>query len=468
MTDDTQDRGGSQASAEIGSGTARSKVSELARGVVKRLGVRRWLLGVALVVLSVLVSGAGLGWTWAVASFLVFAAAAAIMPRAEDEMRPATLDIGQAAAMQRDAERLSQILEAIPDPAILLTAGGTVVSYNARAARQYRGLRRGGNVSVVVRNPDFLDAIRDVGKAKAPITVSYLERVPIERRIDATLAALSPAGGAPDAARLVLACMRDLTEQERTNRMRQDFVANASHELRTPLASLIGFIETLQGPARKDAETQKRFLDIMAKQASRMTRLIDDLLSLSRVEMKAHLAPDKIVDVSETVRHVVDLMEPLAREAELELRLEGDLGGAPVRGERDELVQLFQNLIQNAIKYGAEGEVVTVALERLEGADAERARIAVSVIDRGVGIAPEHLPRLTERFYRVDVASSRDKGGTGLGLAIVKHIVNRHRGELQIKSQPGVGSTFRVSLPLAAGEGPAPEGRSAADAKSAV
>ncbi len=419
---------------------------------VDRLRLRKWLLASALGADAAFVAFAGLALPWALLGGLCVLAAAAFVPRQVAAPRQKAREREKALELDRDAARLGQIMEVIPDPAILLTQAGTIVSFNARAAQQYRDLRPGANISSFVRHPEFLDALRDVVQAEAPITVSFMERVPLERRIDASLAMLAPAAVAVGEASLVMASLRDLSEHERTNRMRQDFIANASHELRTPLAALIGFIETLQGPASNDAKTQKRFLGIMAQQASRMTRLIDDLLSLSRVEMKAHLTPQEVVDVGETVRHVIDMLEPLVRDVDLQLILRDDGGPAPVQGDRDELVQLFQNLIQNAIKYGAEGDAVTIEIERLESSASDQPQIAVSVIDRGVGIAPDHLPRLTERFYRIDVASSRDKGGTGLGLAIVKHIVNRHRGELQITSQPGEGSTFRVVLPLIAGE----------------
>jgi two-component system phosphate regulon sensor histidine kinase PhoR len=456
VTDEVQAGSAPEGDGETHSDALRESPTGWVGEVAGRLRLRKWLLASALGADAAFVAFAGLAWQWAALGGLCVLAAAALVPRQQAATRQSPREREKTQDLERDAERLSQIIETIPDPAILLTQGGTIVSFNARAARQYRDLRAGAKISSFVRNPDFLDALGDVVQAEAPITVSYMERVPVERRIDASLATLAPAAGGEAA--LVLACLRDLSEQERTNRMRQDFIANASHELRTPLAALIGFIETLQGPASKDAKTQKRFLGIMAQQASRMTRLIDDLLSLSRVEMKAHLTPEEVVDVGETVRHVIDMLEPLAADADLKLILRDDEGLASVRGDRDELVQLFQNLIQNAIKYGAEGDAVTVAIERLEDAVSDQPQIAVSVIDQGVGIAPDHLPRLTERFYRIDVASSRDKGGTGLGLAIVKHIVNRHRGELQISSQPGEGSTFRVALPLIAGEKPAEAG----------
>jgi two-component system phosphate regulon sensor histidine kinase PhoR len=230
--------------------------------------------------------------------------------------------------------------------------------------------------------------------------------------------------------------------------MRADFVANASHELRTPLAALSGFIETLQGPAREDAKARERFLAIMQEQARRMARLIDDLLSLSRIELNAHRRPDTPVDLVPIVRQVIDGLQTLARDRGVTVNVE-TAAALTVLGNRDELVRVFENLVENALKYGAAGKRVDITLALAAAAEGEP-EARVSVRDYGPGIAPEHLPRLTERFYRVDVRESRAQGGTGLGLALVKHILNRHRGRLSIESTPGAGATFIVHLPIAA------------------
>jgi two-component system phosphate regulon sensor histidine kinase PhoR len=229
--------------------------------------------------------------------------------------------------------------------------------------------------------------------------------------------------------------------------MRADFVANASHELRTPLASLSGFIETLQGSARDDAQARQRFLGIMKAQANRMARLIDDLLSLSRIELKAHLQPATPVDLVGIVRQVADSLQTLARDRGVEIKIEKPEKPLAVRGDRDELIRVFENLVENALKYGAPGKRVDISLARKVGSGGEE-EATVSVRDYGPGIADEHIPRLTERFYRVDVAESRAQGGTGLGLALVKHIVARHRGRLVINSVLGKGATFTIRLPL--------------------
>jgi two-component system phosphate regulon sensor histidine kinase PhoR len=244
----------------------------------------------------------------------------------------------------------------------------------------------------------------------------------------------------------ILVVIHDLTEYRRLERMRTDFVANASHELRTPLASLTGFIETLQGPARNDPEAQDRFLAIMLDQAGRMRRLIDDILSLSRIELKAHVRPANLVDLCEIIRHTADAMSPLAADLDVTIRVRIPDEPVRIRGDRDELIQVTENLIENALKYGHDGKFVDVALDQPPEGPQARDWL-LSVRDYGDGIPPEHLPRLTERFYRVDVESSRAMKGTGLGLAIVKHILTRHLGRLEVESVPGEGATFKARLP---------------------
>jgi two-component system phosphate regulon sensor histidine kinase PhoR len=244
----------------------------------------------------------------------------------------------------------------------------------------------------------------------------------------------------------MLMAFRDLTPLRRAEEMRADFVANASHELRTPLATLSGFIETLQGPARDDAVARGRFLSIMQAQATRMARLIDDLLSLSRIELNAHLRPDKEVDLVAILRQVADGLQMLARDRGVEVKVTAPAKPLLVSGDRDELLRVFENLVENALKYASSGKRIDIEVAAADGGKRE-ARVAVR--DYGPGIAPEHLPRLTERFYRVDVAESRAQGGTGLGLALVKHILNRHGGRLTIDSVMGQGATFISWLPLA-------------------
>jgi len=246
----------------------------------------------------------------------------------------------------------------------------------------------------------------------------------------------------------MLMTFHDQTPLRRVEEMRADFVANASHELRTPLAALSGFIDTLQGPARDDPKARERFLGIMHSQATRMARLIDDLLSLSRVELSAHVRPDTLVDIVPIVHQVVDGLEPLARERQVEVNVDLPETPAWIAGDREELMRVFENLVENALKYGASGGKVNVSLVAATSSEGQP-ELRALVRDFGPGIAPEHLPRLTERFYRVDVGDSRAQGGTGLGLSLVKHIVNRHRGRLLIESVLKQGATFTACFPQA-------------------
>jgi two-component system phosphate regulon sensor histidine kinase PhoR len=304
--------------------------------------------------------------------------------------------------------------------------------------------------------PEVVAAIRRATSTGEAQRIEFSERVPVDRWYQGDVAALQLRSGAPsERPDLVLMTIRDLTQLRRVEEMRADFVANASHELRTPLATLSGFIETLQGSAREDASARERFLAIMKQQATRMARLIDDLLSLSRIELNAHLRPESAVDLVAIVRQVADAMQTLARDRGVEIAVSAPATPVMVPGDRDELLRVFENLVENALKYGAAGKRVEIGVGSEASEDGRAEEAVVRVRDFGPGIAPEHLPRLTERFYRVDVAHSRAEGGTGLGLAIVKHILNRHQGRLAIDSTLGQGATFAVHLPLTTG--PAPE-----------
>jgi two-component system phosphate regulon sensor histidine kinase PhoR len=306
----------------------------------------------------------------------------------------------------------------------------------------------GGEIAAVLRNPALRAAIDRAFTHGTAETVDLTLPVPVPREVRASVLLMDPP--LADGGRAILV-LSDRTRERMVERMRADFVANASHELRTPLASLIGFIETLRGPAADDPAAQTRFLAIMAEQAERMNRLIDDLLSLSRIELTEHQPPNERVDVVDAVHRIAAAFEPrvLAGEARIDLDL---AEGLPlVTADPDQLEQVLQNLVDNAVKYGGKGGKVRVIAKRaLPGRWPNRPGVVLAVSDCGPGIAKEHVPRLTERFYRVDKGRSRTAGGTGLGLAIVKHIVNRHRGQLAIESEEGKGSTFSVWLPAAA------------------
>jgi two-component system phosphate regulon sensor histidine kinase PhoR len=337
-----------------------------------------------------------------------------------------------------------KLVDAMPEPAILVDAEARVMLANSPARDLLPALKAGEALVLALRAPDVTDAIRRVASGAEAERALWSERVPIERLFQVDVAPLATDLG--DVVAMLLT-LRDRTEARRVERMRADFIANASHELRTPLASLLGFIETLQGSAQADARAREKFLAIMREQGRRMARLIDDLLSLSRIEQKQHLRPAAQVDWAQAVRHVADTLAPLAREMDVELTLDADRPVIVV-GERDELVRVAENLIENAIKYGANPD--PAAVSKVEIAVTSRGKDGVLVVvDHGRGVAPEHLPRLTERFYRVDPGQSRAKNGTGLGLAIVKHILARHRGRLAIESRLGEGSTFTAFAPLA-------------------
>jgi len=342
------------------------------------------------------------------------------------------------------------VLEQIPDPVILVDPRAVILRANKAAHLLLPGLKVGQPLSLALRSPDVLDGIGEVLKTGAPSRIEYSERVPTERTFEVHVGRLQDEASNAAIPFGVVLFFRDLTSARRLEAMRADFVANASHELRTPLASLLGFIETLQGPARNDPVARERFLEIMRLQAQRMRRMIDDLLSLSRIEMRAHLSPTQVVDLSSLVGPMVETFSPAAKERGVVIRAALPPHPVHVLGDRDELLRVIENLIENAVRYGESGGAVDVSIESAEAERGDQGGCAVlSVRDYGPGIPAEHLPRLTERFYRVDVSQSRDKGGTGLGLAIVKHIVHRHRGRLEIVSETGQGACFTVRLPQA-------------------
>jgi len=406
----------------------------------------RPVLLTAALVFTALVQVAGLGAVpaligFAAVAFAVLVREASFPGSAEaaphaDRLMPAIVD-----------RAVEAVVSDLPDPTIVLTPESMVVAFNESAQEITPGILRGEPISFALRVPNVLEAIRAVAASREMRRIEFFQRVPTDRWWEATIAPLVLPGGAGPDRHLVLLALRDLTPMRRVEEMRADFVANASHELRTPLASLSGFIETLQGPARNDPSSRDRFLAIMKEQATRMARLIDDLLSLSRIEQKVHIHPDTTTDLVMIVHEVADGLSPLAQERDVEIKITDRAHSLDVLGDRDELIRVFENLIENALKYGASGKRVDISLAR-EPATGEARDAIVSVRDYGPGIAPEHLPRLTERFYRVDIGESRAQGGTGLGLALVKHILNRHRGRLMIESTPGSGASFSVRLPL--------------------
>jgi two-component system, OmpR family, phosphate regulon sensor histidine kinase PhoR len=377
--------------------------------------------------------------------FVILALAALLANRATEE---AGRLVRPVAVAERAGEPLEAVIAGVPDPVIALDRNGRVLTVNESARSLAPALRLGEPVSLALRMPELIEAIGRAYATGDEQRVEYSERVPIDRWFEVIVKPVrrDPKLHMPD---LVLMTFHDLTPLRRVEEMRADFVANASHELRTPLAALSGFIETLQGSARDDAKARERFLRIMQEQARRMARLIDDLLSLSRIELNAHRRPDTPVDLVPIVRQVADGLQTLARDRGVTVHIDA-ANAMRVPGDRDELVRVFENLVENALKYGAAGKRVDIGFSEGESPEGEQ-EARISVRDYGPGIAPEHVPRLTERFYRVDVRESRAQGGTGLGLSLVKHILNRHHGRLLIESMPGAGATFTIYLPLAVG-----------------
>lgn len=353
------------------------------------------------------------------------------------------------------ARSRQDILDSLPDPLFILDTRRRVMSANA-AARDLFEMERmtgpllGRDLAGVVRDPKVLEAADQALSQARHTKAEFTLPAPVERTYTALIAPLRSGDGVA-----AIVALHDQTERLKMDRMRADFVANASHELRTPLASVLGFIETLRGPARDDEKARAEFLDIMLKQAERMARLIDDLLSLSRIELHEHSRPTEKLDIVPVIRNVVDLVQRSATERETTIDVNIAPGLPRAIGDGNELYQVFLNLLNNAVKYGGDkGRVeitVNIAETRPATMPGKGPCLRVAVRDFGEGIAREHLSRLTERFYRVDTARSRQLGGTGLGLAIVKHITIRHRGALTIDSDVGKGSTFVVHLPIAPG-----------------
>jgi len=359
------------------------------------------------------------------------------------------------------------ILELLPEPVILVQGADgepAEIAYGNQAAREvFRLELAGAPLGAALRRPEVLETIEAALEMQASAEVAF-ETIGVQPRFWRAFA--RPLLSEPGGPRQLVVVLRDETDARRTERMRADFLANASHELRTPLASLAGFVETLRTHAKDDPEARDKFLGIMAQQATRMARLVDDLLSLSRIELNEHIAPSGKVDLARTVQDVSDAMRPLTAERGVTVAIEAGAATPSVVGDRDQLVQVIQNLVDNAVKYTPTGGKVRVVLQVAASVEAARAPsrtgvglsllspdasesqsyVVLRVTDEGPGIARQHLPRLSERFYRVEGQRS---GGTGLGLAIVKHVVNRHRGGFAVESAEGEGSTFSVYLPVA-------------------
>ncbi|WP_319547181.1 sensor histidine kinase [Ruegeria conchae] len=337
---------------------------------------------------------------------------------------------------------LADLVSAIPAPALLVGQTERIVAANNEALSLLGQAIEGRHFATILRQPQIIDAVEQSLRSKEPGRARHLSN---DGAQDTTFEVQCRPVNGTDA---VLVVFQDVTHLEQAGQMRRDFVANVSHELRTPLTALMGFIETLQGPARDDTAARDRFLQIMADEANRMNRLVGDLLSLNRVESEERVRPKEPLELTGLIQSTLNTLRPLADDAGVELSLDAPNEPITMVGDSDQLRQVFTNLVENAIKYGGSGGQVDVIVNLSERDTAMRGPAArIKIIDQGPGIDAKHLPRLTERFYRADSHRSRELGGTGLGLAIVKHIVNRHRGRLKVDSELGQGAVFTVILP---------------------
>ncbi|MDE8345084.1 MAG: ATP-binding protein [Acidocella sp.] len=443
---DRQSRAGA---AAIASFLALAAMPSLVFGVliaVHDLSVRPGLRAWAACTIAACCAGLLLGRDIGVMTALIRGLAANPAARPARLMVPGMASLGREARHLLRAERLGRtrlansaaedraLVERLPDPLIKLDGAGNPVWRNASAAAIF-----GAETAALLRHPDLRAALAQAQAGGAPVRQGITTAAPVLRDLDATII---PVGGP------VYLLLTDRTRERALEKMRADFVANSSHELRTPLASLIGFIETLRGPAADDPEAQQRFLTIMSEQAGRMQRVIADLLSLSRIEISEHQPPQDRLALPPLLARLIAGMEPMLTAADTRIDVTIDETLPEIPADADQLAQLFTNLFDNAIKYGKRGGRIKLHARASTGDDRfAGGGVLVSVIDDGPGIPREHIPRLTERFYRVDKGRSRAVGGTGLGLAIVKHIVNRHRGRLLIESTEAAGTNFTVWLP---------------------
>ena len=418
-------------------------------GIEDQMTPTPWITGLA----ALAVGGIVLildGQPWVAVVLAGLAAAAGAMTARPPAPRPLPTPV-TAPVVSAPADPLARgsgraLLEELPVGVLLIGRDRTIRFVN-RAAVDMCALRVGAGRDVsALRVPTLLNLIETTLESGAAGAADLT----ISRGEDRHLSVQTQPVDLPrtEGERGILVTIEDVTRSRIANELHRDFVANASHELKTPLAAVSAIIETLLGHAREDPAATERFLGLMATQTARMARLVEDLLSLNRIELNERVSPRELEMPTRVISEVTDSLAPIAEAAGVRLIVDLPEPGPVILADRDELSQLFRNLIDNAIKYGGRGTAVTV---RYVAPRAEAPKmVGFSVADEGPGIAREHIPRLTERFYRISVAGSREKGGTGLGLAIVKHATNRHRGKLEIQSKPGEGSMFTVWLPITA------------------
>lgn len=420
--------------------SAKSKRDDLRSVVVRRLSSARYPLAMA----GVIALGYGIvsgGFILPALLYAAMIAVAALGPRrSRAERIRERLDRFRAKERQKRPS-LASVLDALPDPIMEVTPEGTIGRANAAAREAFGNELNGLPLFVRFRSPALRDLVAKADQSGNARAMEQAEAFGTDGLYSVHAAVARPRGGERSAReRRVVLTFREQTRELREARTRTDFVANASHELRTPLTSLLGFVETLRGPAREDAAARDRFLEIMQQQAQRMARLVDDLLALSRAERESARRPRGVIDIASTVRRAADLLRPGVEAEGVALDVDVETGPMHVLGDDDALVQVITNLVENAARYGRSGGRVHLTATR------QGRSVRVSVRDWGEGIEPIHLPRLTERFYRADTERSRAKGGTGLGLAIVKHILARHGSRLRMESKLGAGSTFWFEL----------------------
>lgn len=341
---------------------------------------------------------------------------------------------------------IADLLSALNVPAFAVAPSARIVGANTAARALLGDVIENRHYVAALRQPALIDAVEKSVLESRHVEAVYTRSDRVSETRYRVLAAPIGAG----ASNGILVSFEDISHVHEAGQMRRDFVANVSHELRTPLTALLGVIETLRGPAKDDPKARDHFLATMAREASRMNRLVGDLLTLSRVEANERLRPIDHVDLQQVLSASISSLCPASTGQICRLEMPDNVTEVTLRGDEDQLRQVFNNLIENALKYGGDVSAVTVRIHPpSKVAELRSQAVRIDVIDRGPGFDPIHIPRLAERFYRVDEGRSREKGGTGLGLAIVKHIVNRHRGKLEIATTPGQGSVFSVILPVA-------------------
>lgn len=415
-------------------------------GILARIGrLDRlvWIVLTAWVILGLFVVWGRIHVGEAIVPAFTLLALAAFLPRQQSMRTPEMI---VTSAQEELAEPVvASVADALSEPTLVLDRKSTIIHRNPSAAAEFPQAEVGSPVTYAFRQPSLIEAVNKARNTGMAQRIELQQSSPSLVWYAVSIAPFSiPGMPEVDAGRFLIT-FTNLTEQRRTEAMRVDFVANASHELRTPLTSVVGFIDTLLGPAAEDPEARKRFLTIMRAQAERMSNLIEDLMSLSRIELRQHVRPTGSTDLASLLNTVVEGLQNQLQDAGLELQMRIESSDTRITGDHDELYEVFENLMDNAIKYGAGGG--RIVLHLTEVTDRPGYAFSIVVQDFGEGIETEHVPRLTERFYRVDAESSRKKKGTGLGLAIVKHIVGRHRGQLSIRSRPGEGMRVEVLLP---------------------